>query len=58
VLIDDKIVKTYSLSGDIYYERKLPYITSQGGSYIQFDLTGIGQVSEIEYKVKYRQNGK
>ena len=50
ILIDDVIVATESLTGSKSHEIQVPQ-DAQVGHYIQFNITGRGEISEIEYEV-------
>ena len=56
VYIDDKLVLTTNLVEGVE-EVKLPQDRRQG-YFIQFEATGTGTITEIEYKMEVRQNGR
>lgn len=57
ILIDGVEVSSYKLKGDKVFEENVPQ-EKQTGSSIQFDISGVGTVKEIEYKVLGRLNGR
>lgn len=56
VYIDDKLILTTQLTEGVE-EVKLPQDRRQG-YYIQFEIKGTGTITEIEYKMEVRQNGR
>lgn len=56
VFIDDKLVLSIPLVEGVH-EVKLPQDRRQG-YFIQFEVKGTGTISEIEYKLETRQNGR
>lgn len=54
ILIDDVVVRTAELEEGINLVQ-VP-TSQQRGAYIQFEVTGVGQIFEIEYVVGARQN--
>jgi len=57
VFIDDNIVVEQMFTGDAIHDI-MPNMEDQRGSNIQFDITGIGTVYEVEYKALGRNNGR
>jgi hypothetical protein len=57
IYIDGVIVEQYILEGNTTHDIKPP-ATLQRGYTIQYEITGIGTVYEIEYKAAGRQNGR
>ena len=55
VLIDDVLVATKTLSGKDRQTIQVPH-DKQRGQYIQFEITGTGEVFEIEYIAGRKQN--
>ncbi len=55
--IDDELDATHTLIGDKIFDIKPP-ATEQKGSSIQFVITGVGELYEINYKVLGRSNGR
>jgi len=56
VYIDDKLILTTQLTEGVE-EVKLPQDRRQG-YFIQFEIKGTGTITEIEYKMEVRQNGR
>lgn len=56
IFIDDKLVLSTPLVEGVH-EVKLPQDRRQG-YFIQFEVRGTGTISEIEYKLETRQNGR
>jgi hypothetical protein len=56
IWIDDRLVATGNLTGTDTTIIKIPQ-EQQRGFYIQFELTGTGEVYEYEYDVGHRQHG-
>jgi hypothetical protein len=52
-----KVITDKELTGKLQYDVKIPSV-SQRGYAIQFEISGIGVVYEIEYKTLGRQNGR
>ncbi len=50
IIINDVIVATKALSGENKYEMSIPQ-DNQRGNFIQFNITGTGEVYEYEYEV-------
>jgi hypothetical protein len=57
ILIDGVLVVTHTLTGNTYKELTIPEDYQRGNS-IQFKITGVGTVNELEYKAQGRQNGR
>lgn len=57
ILIDDEIVSERMYQGFKTHDM-MPNMEDQRGESIQFDITGIGTIFEIEYKAMGRQNGR
>lgn len=57
VIIDDVLVQTVTLTGNKVHDVGVPQ-EKQRGSGIQFEVSGVGTIYEIEYKVLGRQNGR
>lgn len=57
IYIDEVLVNSYTITGNKTHELNVPQ-EDQKGYNLQFEITGIGTVYEIEYKVMERQNGK
>ena len=56
IYIDKNLMTSVSLTGDKCYNLKAP--TNTKGYGLEFEITGTGEVSEIQYTVLPRQNGK
>ena len=56
IIIDDKIVGTKELTGEQTTTLQVP-VNLQRGHFIQFDVSGTGEIYEIEYTVGDRKNG-
>lgn len=56
ILIDDILVATRTLSGEESHQIQVPH-ELQRGNFIQFEVTGTGEVYEIEYEAARRKNG-
>lgn len=56
ILIDDNLVATRNLSGEDSHQIQVPQ-DLQRGHFIQFEISGDGEVYEIEYEAARRKNG-
>ena len=56
IIIDDEQVATRSLNGKETHVIQVPQDKQRGYS-IQFEMTGVGVVHELEYEVGRRQSG-